>query len=143
MSHPFYASNGQTHHYRHLSRMLPVFVSLKTIKEKKIELIHSHWIIPRGLVGALLQWVSGIPHITSIHGTDIHLVHSHRFIYPCLRFIANYSDCITANSSHTYRLVHDIVPSSVAVTQQALQKNYSANFGLLIYYKIPTFVICH
>jgi glycosyltransferase involved in cell wall biosynthesis len=87
-------------------------VSWKTIRKENIDLIHSHWIIPQGLVGALLQLVSGIPHITSIHGTDIHLVHSHRFIFPCLRFIAKYSDFITTNSNHTYRLVHDIVPFS-------------------------------
>lgn len=78
-------------------------------KKENIDIIHSHWIIPQGLVGALVSAITGIPHVTSIHGTDIHLIHSHRILYPVIRMISKYSHCITTNSSHTLRLLHNVV----------------------------------
>lgn len=84
-------------------------IAWKIIKKEKIDIIHSHWIVPQGLIGAIIRLITGIPHITSIHGTDIHLVHSHKLAYPLIRLITKYSNNITTNSSHTCRLLQDIV----------------------------------
>ncbi|KAF5083740.1 D-inositol-3-phosphate glycosyltransferase [anaerobic digester metagenome] len=84
--------------------------AFKIAKNEKIDIIHSHWIIPQGLIGAIIQLITGIPHISSIHGTDIHLVHSHRLAHPLIRVISKYSNIITTNSSHTYRLLQDLIP---------------------------------
>ena len=84
-------------------------VTMNTIKKEDINLIHSHWIIPQGLIGAVIRLITGIPHIVSIHGTDIHLIHSHRVAYPLIKIISLYSNYITTNSSYTYRLLMDII----------------------------------
>jgi glycosyltransferase involved in cell wall biosynthesis len=99
-----------------LFQLIPFCISqflraLQTIQNKNIDLVHTHWIIPQGVTGAFLRLCTGIPHISSVHGTDIHLVHAYPVLHPLLRFIMRYSDCITTNSSHTFRLVKDIIPS--------------------------------
>lgn len=88
-------------------------IAWKIIKKEKIDIIHSHWIIPQGLIGAIIRLIIGTPHITSIHGTDIHLIHSHKQAYPLIRLISKYSNNITTNSSHTCRLLQDIIPQSM------------------------------
>jgi glycosyltransferase involved in cell wall biosynthesis len=95
-------------------QLIPFFicqflVALQIIRGSRIDLIHSHWVVPQGLTGSVLHLVTGIPHVTSIHGTDIHLIHSHRSAHPVMRFIGKYSSLITTNSSHTNRLLREIM----------------------------------
>jgi len=83
--------------------------TMRTIKKENIDLIHSHWIIPQGIVGIAVRMITGIPHVISIHGTDIHLIHSYRIFYPLMNIITHYSEYISTNSSHTYRLLIDTI----------------------------------
>lgn len=34
-------------------------------------LIHSHWVIPQGVIGQVLSWL-GVPHVISVHGADVY-----------------------------------------------------------------------
>lgn len=86
-----------------------LMVTLRTIKEENIDLIHSHWVIPQGFVGALVRFITGIPHVVSIHGTDIHLIHSYRITHPFMNMVARCTNCITTNSSHTNQLLMDVI----------------------------------
>jgi len=61
------------------------------------------------MIGGLIHMITGIPHVTSIHGTDIHLVYANKVFYPLMKIIAHYSDYLTANSRHTHRLLKDII----------------------------------
>jgi len=88
-----------------------LLITLKTIRKEKIDLIHSHWIVPQGIIGGIIKFITNIPHVSSIHGTDIHLVHSSRFIQPIIKITSKYADYITTNSSHTNRIFCDIIPS--------------------------------
>ncbi len=81
----------------------------RVIKRENIDLIHSHWLLPQGIVGALIQMTLKIPHIASVHGTDIHIIHSHRSLHPLLQFISKNTNFITTNSNHSSRLVQDII----------------------------------
>ena len=85
------------------------FMTWRIMRREHIDIIHSHWLIPQGLVAGILHFFTGVPHISSVHGTDIHLISSHRIMHPVLRFIAHSSQCITANSSHTAKLLSAIV----------------------------------
>ncbi len=91
-------------------------IALRTIKRERIDIIHSHWILPQGMIGALIRMITGIPHITSIHGTDIHLVHTRKVFHPFMKMIAYYSQYITANSSHTHRLFMEVISSTQTKT---------------------------
>lgn len=96
-------------------QMIPFCICLflttwRLIRNEKIELIHSHWVIPQGLIGAIIQFFIGTPHISSGHGTDIYLVNSYRIMHPLMRFIGKFSDCITSNSRYTNQLVSGVSP---------------------------------
>lgn len=84
-------------------------VALRIIRDNEIHLIHSHWIIPQGFIGALLRLITRIPHVNSIHGTDIHLIHANRFLFSVLSLFSRCIDCFTTNSSYTFRLLQDIL----------------------------------
>ncbi|MDP3941941.1 MAG: glycosyltransferase [bacterium] len=48
------------------------FSAMKLIREKKIDLIHAHWIIPQGVVALLLKKILHTPYIVTTHGGDIY-----------------------------------------------------------------------
>lgn len=45
---------------------------LKLIKKTKPHIIHAHWLLPQGLVTALVNKITGIPFVVTIHGGDIY-----------------------------------------------------------------------
>jgi len=75
--------------------------TIKIIKQGKIDIIHSHWLIPQGIAGAICKKVFRIPHITTVHGSDINLIRKNKILKKICLFISNNSDRITVNSSHT------------------------------------------
>lgn len=109
-------------------------VVLKTIRRERIDLIHSHWIIPQGFVGAMVHLCTRIPHVTSIHGTDIHIIHKYSIMKPFIKFIAHFSNAITANSNHTFRLIQKnigaqnkfirIIPMGIDIQEYAGDKPF-------------------
>ncbi len=74
------------------------FSSLYLVANQKIDLVHSHWILPQGLTGALLHRIWRIPHIATIHGSDLNLIKTTRLLKIICRFIVRNSDVITVNS---------------------------------------------
>jgi glycosyltransferase involved in cell wall biosynthesis len=57
--------------------MLPFFLlmqlvtGLRVARRQRAEMIHAHWVLPNGLVGALLSRTLRIPLAISLHGSDI------------------------------------------------------------------------
>jgi L-malate glycosyltransferase len=45
--------------------------SVNLIKNKKISLIHAHWMLPQGFVGVFLKKILKIPLLVTIHGSDL------------------------------------------------------------------------
>ena len=43
-------------------------------RREQVDLIHAHWIIPQGLVAAVLQSLPGrnVPFVVTAHGSDVH-----------------------------------------------------------------------
>jgi len=68
------------------------FHAIKLIKKEKPSIIHSHWIIPSGLIGALCQKLFRIRHVMTIHAAGLFTLNK----IPFKRFIA---DFIITNSS--------------------------------------------
>lgn len=70
------------------------------IHAKRPEIIHTHWLIPQGLIGALLHRFIKIPHIATIHGSDLNILKKYSLLYPIGRFITHNSSIITVNSNY-------------------------------------------
>lgn len=67
---------------------------------KQPEILHTHWLIPQGLIGALLHRFIKIPHIATIHGSDMNILKRYPILYPIGRFITHNSSLITVNSNY-------------------------------------------
>jgi len=85
-----------------------LFYAFKIIREQKIDVIHSHWIIPNGLVGGICKKIFGIPHVTTVHGSDINIIKKSKILRRICSFILHNSDRITANSSYTKKVILSI-----------------------------------
>jgi glycosyltransferase involved in cell wall biosynthesis len=50
-----------------------VVAALKSILRQRPDVIHAHWVIVPGVLGAILTLVTGIPLVISLHGSDMYL----------------------------------------------------------------------
>lgn len=102
---------------------LPLFflcqscMAYRVIGKQHIDVIHSHWIVPQGLTGALCHRLFSIPHLATIHGTDLNLVKNSRFLQILCRFIVRNSAVVTVNSSYMKNQLMEIVPQAMGKTR--------------------------
>jgi glycosyltransferase involved in cell wall biosynthesis len=77
-----------------------------------VDLINSHWLIPQGFTGAVVQWITGIPHVTTVHGSDLALIRKSAILTRICSFIIRHSDVVTVNSSYNRQLLVSLVSGS-------------------------------
>jgi N-acetyl-alpha-D-glucosaminyl L-malate synthase BshA len=88
--------------------------SLRIIAKKNVHLINTHWLIPQGLIGALMRCFFHIPHIATVHGSDLNVLTNHTILSPLVRFIIRNSDLITVNSTYMRRQLEFLVSEDSA-----------------------------
>lgn len=91
----------------------------RVVREQDIQIIHAHYLVPPGMVGACVKKLSGIPLVVTCHGSDV-FVFSKGWKKRLSRLVINQSDCITTNSQATLKTVEALgardpvyVPSGV------------------------------
>jgi N-acetyl-alpha-D-glucosaminyl L-malate synthase BshA len=82
--------------------------------KSRVSLIHTHWLLPQGLVGSLIYRFLKVPHVATIHGSDLNIIKKHPLLYPLCRFIVQNADSITVNSSYMQQQLLDVVPGYTA-----------------------------
>lgn len=93
---------------------VPLFAVLQLVYafwivwRERVEIIHTHWLIPQGLIGAICKIILGNRHITTIHGTDVTLSEKSFLLKCVIRFVVHYTDAISANSSYTKNVLLSI-----------------------------------
>ena len=85
-----------------------LFFTMKIVKRDKIDIIHSHWLLPQGLIGALIKKLYKIYHVATVHGSDVNMVKKNELLKKVGSFIIRNSDKITVNSTFTKNLILDI-----------------------------------
>lgn len=94
---------------------LPFFVFSEWVKllgqlrRDKYDVLHSHWILPQGFTGVLAAIPMGIPHIATVHGSDVIALNG-PILDLCKRFTLRYADAVTVNSSATRQATLRLVP---------------------------------
>jgi glycosyltransferase involved in cell wall biosynthesis len=78
----------------------------------RADAICSHWMVPSGLVGALLSRLLGKPHVAVEHSGALHLLARIRGGRRIARFIVASSDRVVTVSSHLKRKLVDLCPES-------------------------------
>jgi len=91
--------------------------SYLAIRKNPISLIHTHWLIPQGLIGAIFHQIKKIPHVATIHGSDLAVINKNKVLKPLCRYIVNHSDVVTVNSSYNQKLLELVVPGSAVKTR--------------------------
>jgi N-acetyl-alpha-D-glucosaminyl L-malate synthase BshA len=84
---------------------------------ERVDIIHTHWLIPQGLIGALIHRFIRIPHVATIHGSDLNLIKNNNFLTFLCRFIVKNSDAITVNSTYMKQQLLSVDPDSVQKIQ--------------------------
>lgn len=85
---------------------LPLFLvaayarALAIIREWKPAVVQSHWALPGGLVGALAAKSSGLPHVVSLHGSDVYVASSKAAFRAVARWVFRNSRAVTACSPY-------------------------------------------
>ncbi len=86
-----------------------LFYAFKIIRKEKIDIIHSHWIIPSGLVGAICKRILREKHILTIHAAGLFGLKKFPFKMKIVDFIIKHCDRITVVSSYIYRKLIDLI----------------------------------
>ncbi len=77
---------------------------IRMLRSKQYDIIHTHFIVPTGLLAYLATRIVNIPYVITAHGSDIpgynndRFTFEHRFLTPLLRHIANKAASLTAPS---------------------------------------------
>lgn len=75
----------------------------------KFDLLHSHWLLPQGLVGGLAAAPFGVPHVCTVHGGDVFGLQG-RLLTKLKAVAVRHADAVTVNSSATRQAVTNICP---------------------------------
>ena len=80
----------------------------------RFDVLHVHWPIPHGVIGLAAKRASGLPLVSTFHGVELTwTARKMPFLRPFLRHLIEKSDAVTANSSHTERLIREVAPRHV------------------------------
>lgn len=82
------------------------------IRKKDIDLVHSHYLVPPGLVGSFLKKLTGLPLVVTSHGSDV-FVFSKGFKRVVSKHVVQSADCICCNSEATLNAVKELGGSSL------------------------------
>ena len=86
-----------------------LFFSIKIIKRERIDIINSQWMIPQGLIGAICKSILKIPHIVTMHSSEITFLKNIFFGKTLIRFILTNSDVIISVSKHRANELLDFI----------------------------------
>lgn len=75
--------------------------AVATIRARRAQLIHAHWWLPAGLIGALAAIVTRVPLIVTTHGTDVEQLRRARWARSLARFVFARAAAITCGSQYT------------------------------------------
>ena len=78
----------------------------KVVKREKVQIINAHWILPNGLIAAIVSRLTGVPFVVTLPGTDAYLAYRYKLFGFMAKWIAQKSSGIISNSSwHLKRIL--------------------------------------
>ena len=85
------------------------------IRKKHIKFIHTHWIIPQGIAGAIWKYFFRIPHISTAHVLDLTISDNIPILKSLIRRVLKKTDVVTVNSSFTKKQVLRFSPPNIPI----------------------------
>lgn len=84
--------------------------AVRVRRQTGAQLVHAHWWFPGGLVGSWLASLSGVPLVTTLHGTDLRLARDVRVARAPFRRVLGASGAVTTVSHWLADEVRTLVP---------------------------------
>lgn len=91
-----------------------LLVLLRRVIAGRYDVVHTHWILPQGFCGAVVRSVTNVPHVLSVHGSDVFALGG-RIVSMFKAYSLRRCDAITVNSSATEEEVRRCVDSRALV----------------------------
>ncbi len=85
----------------------------RSLAAGRYDILHSHWILPQGFIGALAA-DGRIPHLITVHGGDVFGLRGELYAR-AKKFALRRAAVITVNSSATEQAVRDLVPAAAVI----------------------------
>jgi glycosyltransferase involved in cell wall biosynthesis len=76
------------------------FKALLVVRATSAQLLHAHWWLPGGLVGALVSLITRVPLVVTTHGTDVEMLRRTRWATLLARFVFMHARTITCGSTY-------------------------------------------
>lgn len=92
-----------------------ILATIRRCRRRRYDVIHVHWPLPQGVFGLVGKRVNGARLVASFHGAELLLVRRYPFLKPLLKYITERCDAVSANSSFTAGLIHQIAQVDVQV----------------------------
>jgi len=78
------------------------------MKREKIDIIHAHYLVPPGLAGVVLKWISRKPMVVSAHGSDVNYLARNVLGSLLCHIVVRFSDALIANSVATQKRLAEL-----------------------------------
>ena len=86
--------------------------SVSARKEQRPDIVHAHWWFPSGLIGQGVKLLTGVPLVTTLHGTDVRMAKSITASRSFFRRVLRGSSAVTTVSSWLASEVTALAPAS-------------------------------
>jgi len=88
-----------------------LFKLLRDVRTVRPDLLHAHWLLPNGFIGAVISKLTGIPLVISVPGSDAQIANANPLFRLCARFAMRQASLMTANSADLRDAVATLEPS--------------------------------
>ncbi len=80
---------------------------IKTVKNSKLDLIHSHYAIPHATSAYMARDIVGVPYVVTLHGSDVHTLGLDPAYRPVVKHTVEKADAVTVVSEFLKKKAHD------------------------------------
>ncbi|MDP2105175.1 MAG: glycosyltransferase family 4 protein, partial [Desulfobulbaceae bacterium] len=97
--------------------LLETFNIIRELLTQQYSLLHTHCLLPQGFTGVIANLICKIPHITTIHGSDIFALRNPLFLL-CKRFTLKHVDATTVNSSVAEHATQELLSKPLRILRR-------------------------
>jgi len=83
---------------------------VREARQSRPDILHAHWLLPNGLIGAVASRVLGIPLVISVPGSDAQIANANPLFRSLARFAMRQASLLTANSAELRDAVARLEP---------------------------------
>ena len=75
-----------------------IIATLRQVRQQQIDLLHAHWLLPGGFIGAVVSKLTGVPLVISVPGSDAQIAQQNKIFQTMARFAIDQAQLLTTNS---------------------------------------------